>query len=250
MKRPLLIMLGLFASSSAHAQIPPGYVMTFDDEFSGTTLDLTKWSTGWAWANGSGLNTSTYPNDEGLPGNIVVTGGVANFSVTKGPTPHRQKYGTAVMTTNGKFSQKYGYFEASIKLPPNANGIWPAFWMVPGSFAWPPEIDIMEWHGSTPKINYMTLWWGTSSNPLYSDGTYTAPAPLSDGYHAYGMLWTPTAVTWYIDGVQRYTVTSNIPTVSMYIILNADTGYAAMGPFATLPSVMSVAYVRAYAPPS
>ena len=62
--------------------------------------------------------------------------------------------------TKGLFSQAYGRFEASIKLP-LGKGIWPAFWLLGdniGSAGWPKsgEIDILENIGE-PSTMYSTL---------------------------------------------------------------------------------------------
>src|SRR6266536_997495 len=39
------------------------------------------------------------------------------------------QYTSARLLTSGKFTQKYGHFEASIKIP-RGQGLWPAFWML------------------------------------------------------------------------------------------------------------------------
>ena len=57
-------------------------------------------------------------------------------------------YTSARLNTAGRFSQKYGRFEARIRVP-TGQGIWPAFWMLGENFPktrWPlcGEIDIME----------------------------------------------------------------------------------------------------------
>ncbi len=145
-----------------------GYTLVFNSQFSGPTLPKTQWSTGWAWSQGSGLN-SAYPNDEGLPSNITFQNGAMNLAATKGPTPSGKAYGTAVITSYRKFSQTYGYWQASIEFPTNAHGIWPAFWLVPTNFSWPPEIDIMEWLGVLPNTDYIDspLWGQGFSNKLH-----------------------------------------------------------------------------------
>jgi beta-glucanase (GH16 family) len=228
-----------------------GYIKVFEDQFSGYSLDATKWSTGWAWSHGAGTN-STYPNDEALPSNIFLKNGVAHFAVTKGPTPSGLRYGSAVATTYGKFAQAYGYWEAGIQMPTNAHGIWPAFWLVPTDFSWPPEIDIMEWLGKEPTIDYMTLHY--RENGIHKQvGANFNDKSVSTGYHKLGMLWTPTSMTWYIDGIQRSTTNIGIPTNKMYIILNNDTGGwdgNIVDSTTVFPSILGVSYVRVFKAPS
>ena len=40
-----------------------------------------------------------------------------------------QNYTSGRITTQGKFNQLYGKYEARIKLP-SAQGTWPAFWLL------------------------------------------------------------------------------------------------------------------------
>ncbi len=251
----LLLPLGLGAEAKPPAAgfdpndpTASGYSLVFEDEFTGSSLDASKWSPTWGWGNG--IN-NTYPTDEALPGNVTVTEGIATFAVTLGPTPASRTYGTGVATTRGKFSQRYGYWEASIKLPSNAHGIWPAFWLVPTDLSWPPEIDIMEWLGTEPSTNYMTLHYGTAATHQQYSTTYTGP-DFSASYHKFGMLWTQRSMTWYVDGIARASTTSNIPKNIMYMILNNNTGGwngNAVDATTIFPAVLSVDYVRVYRAP-
>ena len=227
-----------------------GYTLVFNSQFSGSTLPTTQWSTGWAWSQGSGLN-STYPNDEGLPSNITFQNGAMNLAATKGPTPSRKAYGTAVITSYGKFSQTYGYWQASIQFPTNAHGIWPAFWLVPTDFSWPPEIDIMEGLGVLPNTDYMTLHYGARNSQ--TGCTYTSSG-LDAGFHTLGLLWTKTSVAWYVDGVQECSATAknSIPQRPMYIILNIDTGgwnNNIVDSTTVFPALLKVANVQVYKAP-
>lgn len=227
-----------------------GYTLVFNSQFSGHALDTSKWSFGWPWNGGQNSNTDTYPNDEGLPANLFFKNGVANLAVTKGPTPSRLSYGAAVMTTYGKFSQAYGYWEAKIAMPTNAHGVWPAFWLVPNNFGWPPEIDIMEWLGVQPNTHFMTLHYGATNS--MTGGSFTSPK-LSSGFHRLGLLWTPTSITWYVDGVQQCSVNVGIPSQPMYIILNNDTGgwnNNVVDSTTVFPAILKVAYVTVYSAPS
>jgi len=228
--------------------IASGYTLVFADEFSGASLDATKWTPLWGWGNG--IN-NTYPDNEALPANVTVDNGIADFAVTPGPTPSGRAYGTAVATTRGKFSLRYGYWEASLKMPSSAHGLWPAFWLVPPDLSWPPEIDIMEWLGTEPDTDYMTLHYGTATRHRQWGATYTGP-DFSAGYHKFGLLWTPRSLTWYVDGVVRATTSSHIPRSVMYMILNNNTGGwngNVVDSTTIFPAVFSVDYVRVYSPP-
>jgi beta-glucanase (GH16 family) len=227
---------------------PPasGYTLVFDSPFNGKSLDTTKWSPYWGWGNG--LST-TYPNDEALPANITFANGAANFLVTMGPTPSGRRYGSATATTYGKFAQAYGYWEAEVKMPSRAHGLWPAFWLVPADGSWPPEIDVMEWLGVQPNTDFMTLHFGAANS--MSGGSFSGP-DFSAGFHTLGLLWTPMSITWYIDGIQEIQVTNNIPSKPMFIVLNNDTGgwdNNIIDSSTVFPAQFSVAYVRVYSPP-
>lgn len=224
-----------------------GYNLVFEDEFDGCALDTTKWSPTWAW--GTGLS-KTYPNDESVPANIVIQNGVANFIVSKDPTPTGRPYAAAAATTKGRFSRTYGYFEMSAKMPKNAKGLWPSMFMLPEDSSWPPEIDVVEWLGIKPRSAFTAVHYGSANYEL----TREVPGQdFSDDFHRFGVLWTPSAVTWYIDGVEVFKATSGIPSKPLYILLNNSTGGWAnnvVDSTTVFPAVYSVRYVKAYSPPS
>ena len=71
----------------------------------------------------------------------------------------------------------------------------------------------------------------------------------TDGFHTYGMLWTPSTMTFYFDG----TVTFQAPTPSImqqpyYLIV--DLGLGGGWPTNTTPPVNDevIQYVRVYSP--
>jgi beta-glucanase (GH16 family) len=229
-----------------------GYTLVFNSPFNGNSLDTTKWTIGWGPAGGGsfgGMVKGAYPNDEVLPENIYFANGVANLAVTLGAPTHQTgvTYGAAAMVTYKKSSQLYGYWEASIQLPTNAHGIWPTFWLLPDDITWPPEIDILEWLGLTPNIDYMTVHYGTDVQDFTRGGTFTS---LTPGYHRYGLLWTPQMLRWYIDGVQRFQTSTGIPNKPMWILLNNDTGGFAgnvVDGTTVFSAILNVAYVQVWA---
>ena len=98
---------------------------------------------------------------------------------------------------------KYGYIEASIKLP-KGKGTWPAFWMMPVNFhSWPAdgEIDIMEEVGVNPNYVSSSLHATAhvhSNNTQVTHEMYCAGA--EDDFHTYAIKWTHENITTYVDG--------------------------------------------------
>lgn len=157
--------------------------------------------------------------------------------------------------TYGSFMQRYGYFEARMKIP-RGKGVWPAFWMAElASVNGPAELDIMEVCANevgTNGGNDVTLQHNTVH---FSGGGMlaheTRGADLSDVWHTYAMEWRADRVIFYLDGfeVWRYTDASKIPAVAMPIILSLAGGRDWCSyPDVTTPSpvTMYVDWVRAY----
>lgn len=172
-------------------------------------------------------------------------------------------YTSARLKTQGKFTQKYGKFEARIKLP-QGQGMWPAFWMLGDDIntnPWPNcgELDIMENIGKEPSTVH-----GTIHGPGYSGGNglglaYSLPngQKFADGFHVFAVEWDPDAVRWYVDGVLYETrTTKDLPQGTkwvfdhpFFILLNLAVGGSWPGyPDDTtiFPQKMLVDYVRVY----
>jgi hypothetical protein len=104
------------------------------------------------------------------------------------------------------FSAQYGEVEASIDMP-SAQGLCPGFWMlgdnnIAGSNI-PGEIDVVEaptfGDGPGSSSDYFDLH-GTSINGTTQQ--YQSEIPqVAPGFHTYAIIWTPTTMTWEIDGV-------------------------------------------------
>jgi hypothetical protein len=45
---------------------------------------------------------------------------------------------------------------------------------------------------------------------------YRAPAPLSDAFHVYGLLWTPTGIKTYVDSPDNVVLNVPMNTQDMY----------------------------------
>ena len=99
-----------------------------------------------------------------------------------------------------KARQKYGFFEASIKAA-DVSGLNNAFWLVTEDHF---EIDIAEVH--FPNIVRLTLhnnndWDTQKDGRMHAVGFNSKfTDDLSQGYHDYGVLWTPKDIIYEVDG--------------------------------------------------
>jgi beta-glucanase (GH16 family) len=145
-----------------------------------------------------------------------VQNGILDITAQPEANPDGLPYASGIITTEGSFSQLYGYFDMRAELPAGA-GMWPAFWMLPANLASTREIDVMEMFGNN------TLQYGvTDHSPGSGLATTNVSTPdLSQGFHDYGMYWTPTSISFYFDGK----LVANMPTpadmnVPMFMLAN------------------------------
>jgi len=244
------------------------WATSFSDEFD--TLDYWnaqtgegQWKTSYIW------DRETIINEELQYYIDPIEHGVSPFSVADGilaitamPTPDAlknrvsgQPYVSGVLTSEKGFSQQYGRFEVSAKMP-KGKGLWSAFWLLPSFDQWPsgvavlPEIDVMEYLGHESNTYHTTLH--TNQNgPLESHPyDHTFNDDLSQDFHLYSVVWTPESVSWYFD--KRWVASHKTPkdyTRPVHFLLNLAVGGKWPGsPNAqtNFPAIYSVDYVRAY----
>lgn len=226
----------------------PGWQLTFQDEFDGTAVDPAKWVKRYKWGEAQvNGELQAYVDDA-----FQVRDGVLTIVGNKRSASYAgQTFAYASGMLCSVHEQKYGYFEARLKVPAG-QGMWPAFWML-GKVGAPGvnEIDIHEILGQTPSTAYMTVHWGTDYGAGHqSDGTSWSGPDFSADFHVFGLAWSPDAISWTIDGVERKRHTGDgVPQVEMYVILNLAIGGAWPGPpdaTTSLPGLYQVDYVRAY----
>lgn len=242
--------------------------MTFDDEFN--SLNLYNFSTGTGtWRDDFGMNVNDLHNyfftSDGekevytnpyFQGTAPFSLGLNPFSINNGVLTitasligNNQQYAfgqpisSGMLNTKDVFEQKYGYFEIRAQLPSNP-GMWPAFWMVPDN-PMGRELDIMESIGLRPQYDFTRAW---SEQGLQTQINALKPGDYS-GFHTYGVLWTPTTLTWYYDGYAvGQTATPADWTDQMYMIVNLGAGgWGGQWNDNQLPAGEQIDYIRAYA---
>lgn len=252
-----------------------GLVPSFADEFDGRRLDPRRWSAGQpgdtleqrTMANNGENQLYADPSYLGLgieP--VVVRRGMATLvaerlnpralasvraDLARHPAPLRNGvlrklgYSSGRITTLGRFAQTYGYFEIRMRFS-TGRGLWPAFWLLPADGSWPPEIDVMEVLGHEPTRVHQTMH--SKANAVQRNENFMAPTP--DGFHRYGVLWTPDRIEFYTDGL--HTGSARTPGDAhkpMYMIANlAVGGYWPGSPDTAtrFPAFMDIDYIRAW----
>ena len=253
-----------------------GVTATFDDEFNSISLYSSStgtgtWKTNFLSGNQTGasswMSRTLQSNNEqeiyvdpsyagsgttalGL-NPFSINNGVLTITATNTPTAdlsllHNYKYTSGLLTTEKSFTQTYGYFEIKAELP-SGQGVWPAFWMLPADGSWPPELDVMEQIGGS-KV-YQTSHYVDSSGATVATGFSSYVPTNATGFHTYGVLWTPTTLGWYVDGVEVATAaTPSDMNKPMYMLVNLAIGgnWPGSAPSNFTSAQMQVDYVRAY----
>jgi hypothetical protein len=221
-----------------------GYSLTFSEEFD-KGLDSDRW-----------IDHAWY-KDPKSPKNYSIENGVLKIWPQK---DGNGKLFDRDINTDGKFSQRYGYFEMEAKLP-HGRWPWPAFWLYnhDGAANYRPEIDIMEaypgwwpysgWSDENlrPTAYWATVWTGYPGEQALQKAVQTPV--LSAGFHKYAVKWEKDRQTFYFDGkeVASADVSMGDP---MYLIVSLQLGSASGEPDATTPveksNALEVNYVRAW----
>jgi beta-glucanase (GH16 family) len=163
---------------------------------------------GCGWGNNEAQAYAACANKQDGNGSMLIT---ASTSAGDATCTSNKTWTSGKFTSYGKKHFTYGYFEARLKMP-TGGGTWPAFWTLGSNIntvSWPScgELDIMEFAGNNPTVNTSAAHYRNSSgNHEYKMGALNNSVGLAQGYHNYGMLWTPTEVTMYIDDRQVFNV--------------------------------------------
>lgn len=172
-----------------------GYTQIRSDDFKSIPK---QWETTWWYQNTDACEDAFIPGSQ-VPGPTGLTLHIQSLESVPACVGTMHDYSYAHLDAFGT-AYSNAYWEASIKTAPKA-GTLTAWWLLPQSGAWPPEVDITEVRGDAAKVSYMTNHY--SKNNLAQQFYYNSSTPLSDAFHTYGVLLDGKNVTWYLDGVQQ-----------------------------------------------
>jgi beta-glucanase (GH16 family) len=250
--------------------VPGDWVQTFSDDFDGTKIDDHKWNiyTDGEWHLGA---KDHYSKD-----GVIVKDGKLNLELS-------MKYGhhednpeymvsdrqTGWADTFGKWTQRYGYYEARMKLP-TAPSMFLAWWLMPdfgqGSGSIHDRSNTkLDPHTNTSGMEFdimetLSIWgpyrhdWGMhwDNYQLHhkSNGDFQFYiTPDQDGYITVGMLWLPGMCALFDNGVEVARWESpRVANSQEYMILDLISGGWESEPLdeKQLPADFTIDYVRVW----
>jgi len=255
------------------------WVQTFDEEFSGSKLDFTKWNIygniriprSWGWnANHNPNRRAHFSKDE-----LVLGNGNAVLRFEKKAGKHNDAedgpqtdYACGYLSTLGKWTQRYGYFESRMKLP-NSTGLWAAFTLMPdrGKAVSVPATRFSAGKAATDAgagglefdpMNFLSRMGAYRITVGAREGLHTDKSAVShtcylradqDGYITSGLLWLPGIAVFYNNGKEIFRwENARVSDVQSYVRFDLVTGGVNNNQLddTTLPADFSVDYVRAW----
>jgi beta-glucanase (GH16 family) len=217
------------ASLGSKPPVDGDWTQTFDEEFTAPALDYKKWNIygaeslpfNYFWDRNHNPRHIVHFSKDNLllaDGNAVLRLDKKTGRLNDDPNGAESDYASTLLTTYGKWTQRYGYFEARIKLPSGLGGLWSAFSLVPdrGKSVLPKasrisvaklpvdsgvggtEFDVMENYSvqGPYRLNATVM----VNKPLGTASPYIKPD--KDGFITVGLLWLPGQATVYYNGKQ------------------------------------------------
>lgn len=235
------------AGPGARTPIPagdiPGWHQVFADDFTGTSLDPSRWKvySGRAGGDSAGIFD---------PRHVTVSNGMLVISAYPDPADGGRWASGGVSTSPG-FAQTYGKYLVRFRLDAGY-GIGHTLLLVPANGTWPPELDFSEDNGTSRERTLATLHYGPG------DQRISRLAPINTArWHTLGVEWSPGLLRLTDDGRVWGTISGGgVPSVPMALAMQTQawpcTGSWGRCPNAGTPPVvhMYVDWVVAYAPTS
>ena len=232
-----------------------GWRLVWSDEFGGDEIDGTSWQRCLRYGSPWNRHMSL------LDTLVKVQGGVVELWGINTPEGYQDslKFLTGGLDSRGMRAIRNGRIDVRARLD-QAQGFWPAIWMMPESnLSWPEagEIDIME-HLNFDDYIYQTVHSGHIEGLRQPKTQHDHKEKVDvTVFNVYSVEITPNEIIYYINGRRTFSYPRLEPEpegqypfddYEYYMILSAQLGGHWIGPIEAdqLPVKMEVDYVRFY----
>lgn len=224
--------------------------LMFEDDFGQGQLDVMKWITryyaGERFLNdtyGVGEDVQLYTADNISFGQSSVCLNFRQESIIGkywdnrfGIRERKYEYTSAMISTASSFRQRYGRFEAKIRL--NRAEVASCFWMLGDTDV--PHIEVMRCIAEGVGTGYVS----NKRGEVVSQSDLVKNISLGNDYYIFTLEWTEDRMVWMINDLVVREVKENIPDVPMYIVFSL--GATEKPGNKSLPARMEIDWVRAY----
>jgi beta-glucanase (GH16 family) len=127
-----------------------------------------------------------------------------------------------------KFLHKYGYYEIRCKLQ-TQEGWWSAFWLQSPTIGCCPdpevagvEVDIMESFRRDNTVSHNNHWSGYGPDHKCAGSGDIKLEDTPDGYHTFGLEWTPDEYIYYVDGKETWRCSEAVSQTEQFILVTTE----------------------------
>lgn len=157
-------------------------------------------------ANNGGRNVSTADNILSIHTIELPTHSLA-WDIQKGFVERDFTYTSDVIQTSATFKQRYGIFSAKIRC---SGAINHALWLSADRKI--PHVNLFHFNGQNISVG--------NANQHKMDGVELSGISENQ-FFIYSLEWTPRALVWYVNNVEVYRTSENIPHEALYIGINS-----------------------------
>jgi hypothetical protein len=224
------------ARTEASRQLPlrslPGYRRVYCNDFRGSELSP-------GWFKFSGVPGGD-PSGMFDPSHVVVADGALQLVTARDPQLDN-RWATGGLCQCGR-PQTYGAYFVRSRVTAGGDDNVELLW--PTAHVWPPEVDFNE-TGNTPTKTAWYVHFSAHNSQIAS----TLRVNLRQ-WHTWGVIWTPTSLTFTVDGVAWGSVhdSSVIPHEAMTLDIQQQTWCGIAPECPTKPLSMLVDWVVEFAP--
>jgi beta-glucanase (GH16 family) len=212
----------------------PGWTQVFADDFSGSSLDLTKW---YPYASSE---PGGDPGNWLLPSHVSVSGGDLVISAYRDPLAGGM-WTSGGVTSMAGLTQTYGKYLVRFRFPAG-HGIAHGLMLLPADGSWPPEIDFSEDNGEGRNIDTATLHYGAQDSMQH----VTVATDLTQ-WHTLGVEWTKEKLIYTLDGQEWGRMEgANVPSIPMVMDIQTQAWSCGVNEWEACPNASTPANVNFY----
>jgi len=229
--------------------------LTFEDNFDSTTLDSSKWITGYYW--GRALMNDTYSlegdhqmfSDENIElrdSNLQIkvlrqSAKGKEWSPSWGFREKEFEYTSGMISTGQSFRQQYGRFEAKVKFS-SSFPVVNAFWLVGERMT--PHINIFKTIYSGSRMIEAGIISDVPGKGITESTKKVNGTRFTNHFFIYSLDWSENELVWKINGVEIYRQTHNIPKEPVYLTFSSTLPDEPKEQ--QLPAEMEVSWIKCY----